>query len=67
LHQAGSTLSAKTRAKLYSKAEQKLVNSYPGAWVMEMPDVFVLGPDVHGLVHDASWGQILNVYGIYKS
>lgn len=66
LHQASATLNAKNRVRLYARAEKALVNSYPAAWLMEMPDVFVLAPNVHGLQHDASWGQILNVYGIYK-
>jgi peptide/nickel transport system substrate-binding protein len=67
LHKAQTTSNPAQRAALYRQAERKLVNDYAGAWTMEMPDVYVISPKVHGVQHDASWGVVLNCYGVWKS
>jgi peptide/nickel transport system substrate-binding protein len=67
LHQAQSTTDEQQRSTLFDQVQQKLTQDYAAVWLMEMPDIFVLSPKVHGLVHDPSWGVILNTYGVYKS
>jgi peptide/nickel transport system substrate-binding protein len=67
IHKAEATPSTSKRASLYRQAEKMLVNDYAAGWLMEMPDVFVLGKNVHGLHHDASIGVVLNCYGVWKS
>jgi peptide/nickel transport system substrate-binding protein len=67
LHQAQATIDEQQRQDLYHEAQQKLTQDYAAIWLMEMPDIFVLAKNVHGLVHDPSWGVLLNCYGVYKS
>jgi peptide/nickel transport system substrate-binding protein len=67
LHTAQATVDDGQRQSLYDQAQQKLTQDYAAIWLMEMPDTFVLAKNVHGLVHDPSWGVLLNCYGVYKS
>ena len=67
LHKAQATVDDDQRQSLYYEAQQKLTQDHAAIWLMEMPDIFVLAKNVHGLVHDPSWGVLLNCYGVYKS
>lgn len=67
LHKAQSTSNTTQRVALYRQAEKMIVDDHAAAWMMEMPDIYVLSPSVHGVKHDASWGVVLNCYGVWKS
>jgi peptide/nickel transport system substrate-binding protein len=67
ISKAETSTSSAGRISDYQKAEQSITGDYAAAWLMQIPDVFVLSPKVHGVQNDATLGQVLNCYGVWLS
>ena len=67
INKAETAVRPAARASDYQKAEKVIAGDYAAAWLMQIPDVFVLSPKVHGVVNDATLGQVLNCYGVWMA
>jgi peptide/nickel transport system substrate-binding protein len=67
INKAETATASGTRAKDYEHAEKLITGDYAAAWLMQIPDVFVLSPKVHGVQNDATLGQVINCYGVWLS